>query len=117
MCLGITMSLLNGLHHHSAIDIIAEFVPQILFMLSLFGYMVFLIFLKWGIDWTTRSNQPPLLLNVMISMFLSITDVSEENKLFDGQVCLTNPPSPPLPSLSSASFPLTFLTVVNNQCC
>lgn len=47
MTLGIFLSLVNGLHHHSLVDIVGEFIPQIIFFLSLFGYMVFLIFYKW----------------------------------------------------------------------
>jgi len=84
MCLGICMSLLNGLHHHSPLDIFTEFVPQIIFMLSIFGYMVFLIFLKWATNWGTA--QPPFLLNVMIYMYLSLYKLEDENKLFDGQL-------------------------------
>jgi len=53
-------------------------------MLSIFGYMVFLIFLKWATDWT--NSQPPFLLNVMIYMYLSLYKLAPENKLFDGQI-------------------------------
>jgi V-type H+-transporting ATPase subunit a len=84
MCLGIFLSLLNGLHHHSKLDIFCEFVPQIIFMLSIFGYMVFLIFYKWAVSWD--GVQPPFLLNVMIYMYLSIYKLADENKLFEGQL-------------------------------
>jgi len=81
---GIFLSLLNALHFHHGIDIIGEFIPQVLFLLSLFGYMCFLIIFKWCTDWTGRN--PPLILNVMISMFLSPTHLSDDNKMFDGQL-------------------------------
>jgi len=84
MCMGIFLSLLNGIHHHSKLDIICEFIPQIIFMLSIFGYMVFLIFLKWATDWSNQ--QPPFLLNVMIYMYLSVYKLADENKVFDGQL-------------------------------
>jgi V-type H+-transporting ATPase subunit a len=86
MCVGIFMSLLNGLHFKNPVNIFCEFVPQILFMLSIFGYMCFLILFKWSNAW--QSQTPPFLLNVMIQMFLSPFGVADENKLFNGQVSL-----------------------------
>lgn len=83
MCAGIFMSLLNGLYFKQPLNVTCEFIPQILFMLSLFGYMCFLIVYKWCTVWTTS---PPFLLNVMISMFLSITTVTDENRVFSGQL-------------------------------
>jgi len=84
MCLGIFMSLLNGLYFKKQLDIFFEFVPQIIFMTSLFGYLCFMMVYKWCKDW--GSDSPPYLLNVMINMFLSPFSVSSDNKLYDGQV-------------------------------
>jgi len=81
MCLGIVLSLFNGLYFRNKLDVYCEFVPQILFMFSLFGFMVFLIFLKWMIP-----GQEAMLLNVMINMFLSLTSISSANELFSGQL-------------------------------
>jgi V-type H+-transporting ATPase subunit a len=89
MTLGIFLSLVNGLHHHSLVDIVGEFIPQIIFFLSLFGYMVFLIFYKWltpRADYNPYGMEPPLILNIMIGMFLSITTLDPKNKLFNGQL-------------------------------
>jgi len=47
--------------------------------------MVFLIILKWCIDWVGTGQQPPFLLNVMIQMFLHPQSVTSDNKLFNGQ--------------------------------
>lgn len=88
MCLGIFLSLLNATFHHENIDIIGEFIPQIIFMLSIFGYMVFLIFYKWFISSYPSGKEPPLILNIMISMFLSMFSLNEKNKLFNGQVTI-----------------------------
>jgi len=83
MCLGIFMSLLNAVHFGHTLDILFEFLPQIIFMLSLFGYMVFLIFYKWTVaSWPMN---PPFLLNVMIQMFLSPLNLKEENQVFPYQ--------------------------------
>lgn len=59
MCLGILMKGVNSLYFGSAIDFLFEFVPQIFFMTSLFGYMVFLIFAKWARNWEVECNQSP----------------------------------------------------------
>lgn len=84
MVLGIILSLLNALHFKKPLNIIGEFIPQMIFMLGLFGYMCFLIVVKWCKTW--EKEQPPLLLNVMISMFLSPTSVGEDDQVFPGQL-------------------------------
>ncbi|KAL5073914.1 hypothetical protein RYX36_012898 [Vicia faba] len=56
-----------------------QFVPQILFLNSLFGYLSLLIIVKW----CTGSQAD--LYHVMIYMFLSPTDDLGENQLFTGQ--------------------------------
>jgi len=66
MSLGIFMKLANGIFFHHKLDIWYEFLPQILFLLSTFGYLCFLIFAKW----TLAVDQSPLILLVLISMFL-----------------------------------------------
>jgi V-type H+-transporting ATPase subunit a len=89
MVLGIILSAFNGVYFGHYIDIFVEFIPQLLFMLCLFGYMVFLIIYKWSVPyshWTdVMKNNPPFLLNVMIQMFLSPVNLAPENKLFEGQ--------------------------------
>lgn len=56
-----------------------QFVPQIIFLNSLFGYLSLLIIIKW----CTGSQAD--LYHVMIYMFLSPTDDLGENQLFWGQ--------------------------------
>jgi len=80
---GIFLSFLNAVHFGHGIDVIGEFIPQMLFMLSLFGYMSFLIFYKWLTVWTI---QPPFILQVMIFMFLSPASLSADTRMFEGQL-------------------------------
>lgn len=56
-----------------------QFVPQMIFLNSLFGYLSLLIIVKW----CTGSQAD--LYHVMIYMFLSPTDDLGENQLFFGQ--------------------------------
>jgi len=54
MTFGILLKGINSYHFKATLDLYCEFVPMILFDLALFGYMVVLIFVKWGIDWNER---------------------------------------------------------------
>jgi V-type H+-transporting ATPase subunit a len=66
MSLGIFMSLLNFLHAKDWLSIWCEFVPQVIFLGSLFGYLSVLIVAKWVTPGCTTD-----LYHVMIYMFLS----------------------------------------------
>jgi len=49
-----------------------EDIPMIVVLQCLFGYMTFLIFLKWATDWSAPgAGQPPSLVDTMIGMALS----------------------------------------------
>lgn len=56
-----------------------QFIPQMIFLNSLFGYLSLLIIVKW----CTGSQAD--LYHIMIYMFLSPTDDLGENQLFVGQ--------------------------------
>ncbi|CAL1406027.1 unnamed protein product [Linum trigynum] len=79
MNLGILMSYFNARFFRSSLDIRYQFLPQIIFLNSLFGYLSLLIITKW----CTGSEAD--LYHVMIYMFLSPTDDLGENELFWGQ--------------------------------
>ena len=66
MTLGIFMSLLNFLRERDWLSIWCEFVPQVVFLGSLFGYLSVLIVAKWVTKGATAD-----LYHVMIYMFLS----------------------------------------------
>jgi vacuolar-type H+-ATPase subunit I/STV1 len=87
------MSALNFLHFKKRLEFFFEFLPQLCFMLSIFGYMCFLIFLKWSTDFehfpppTLQGNSAPSILNLMIQMFLSPSPstLRDEFHLYPGQ--------------------------------
>ena len=47
MIFGVCMSVVNMLHFRRPISIVLEFLPQIIFLVLLFAYMVFMMFFKW----------------------------------------------------------------------
>ncbi|KAK4255033.1 hypothetical protein QN277_008087 [Acacia crassicarpa] len=79
MNLGILISYFNARFFGNSVDIRYQFVPQMIFLNSLFGYLSLLIIVKW----CTGSQAD--LYHVMIYMFLSPTDNLGENQLFWGQ--------------------------------
>ncbi|KAI3450508.1 hypothetical protein Pfo_007173 [Paulownia fortunei] len=82
MNLGIILSYFNGRYFGNSLDIKYQFVPQMIFLNSLFGYLSLLIIMKW----CTGSQAD--LYHVMIYMFLSPFEDLGENQLFWGQSVL-----------------------------
>ncbi|KAL3921098.1 MAG: hypothetical protein SGILL_002926 [Bacillariaceae sp.] len=54
MFLGTCLKGINAIYFGEKLDLWFEFVPMVVFAVSLFMYMVFLIFMKWSIDWNDR---------------------------------------------------------------
>jgi len=54
------------------IDFLFEFTPQIIVLLALFGYMDFMIIVKWLTNWEGRENQAPSVITTMIDMCLNM---------------------------------------------
>ncbi|CAJ2679343.1 unnamed protein product [Trifolium pratense] len=79
MNLGIIMSYCNARFFKNSVNVWFQFIPQMIFLNSLFGYLSLLIIVKW----CTGSQAD--LYHVMIYMFLSPTDDLGENQLFAGQ--------------------------------
>lgn len=79
MNLGIFISYFNAKFFRNSVNIWFQFVPQLIFLNSLFGYLSLLIIVKW----CTGSKAD--LYHVMIYMFLSPTDELGENQLFPHQ--------------------------------
>ena len=68
MFFGLCMRTMNQIHYKNWVELFNECIPMIMFMLSLFGYMIFLIFYKWTQPWDTMT--PPSLINTMIAILL-----------------------------------------------
>ena len=73
MLFGICLKGLNAIYFRSAVDFIFEFIPQLLFLGGLFGYMCVLIVVKWVTNWEGR--EPPQIINV----FTSLNNVEDKN--------------------------------------
>ncbi|XP_058812848.1 V-type proton ATPase 116 kDa subunit a 1-like isoform X2 [Topomyia yanbarensis] len=58
MIFGVCMSVVNYNFFKRRISIVLEFLPQIIFLVLLFAYMVFMMFLKW-IQYTAKTDFQP----------------------------------------------------------
>lgn len=85
MTFALCLQIPNHLRFKRRTDIYTNFLPQMLFLQSIFGYLVVCILYKWSVDWETSSTPPPSLLNMLISMFLSPGSVNPETQLYRGQ--------------------------------
>ena len=82
MLLGIGIKGINFLNIRKYNAFIFEFIPQFLFMFILFGYLIYMIYYKWGTDYDEDTSQAPSLLTIMINMAVKFGSV-EGNPLFN----------------------------------
>jgi V-type H+-transporting ATPase subunit a len=54
MSLGIFCKLFNLLYYNKKPQIFLMWIPEFIFMTFIFGYLVIIIFVKWGINWDDR---------------------------------------------------------------
>ncbi|XP_078393735.1 V-type proton ATPase 116 kDa subunit a 2-like, partial [Cetorhinus maximus] len=70
MSFGVTLSVFNYVHFKKACFVPLVFLPELTFMLCLFGYLVFLIIYKWIAYTAETSREAPSILIHFINMFL-----------------------------------------------
>nr|KAF6454822.1 ATPase H+ transporting V0 subunit a1 [Rousettus aegyptiacus] len=85
MMFGISLSLFNHTYFRKPLNIYFGFIPEIIFMTSLFGYLVILIFYKWTAYDAHTSKKAPSLLIHFINMFLFSYPESGNSMLYSGQ--------------------------------
>jgi V-type H+-transporting ATPase subunit a len=78
MSMGIVVKGLNAYYKKNMIDFVTEFIPQLLLMLALFGYMDILIISKWLTDWTGIEHMAPSIVTSMIDVCLNGGHVPKE---------------------------------------
>lgn len=78
MIFGILLKGMNTIYFGNIIDFIFEFIPQIIFMCLLFGYLVIMIFIKWGTDWSADPSKAPSLISQLLMVFLNVGSVGPE---------------------------------------
>ncbi|KAF4075791.1 hypothetical protein AMELA_G00222820 [Ameiurus melas] len=74
MTFGLTLSVVNYIHFRNGHNVLLRFVPELIFLLSLFGYLVFLILFKWCMGVQCDSS----ILLIFINMFFFNYQVDEK---------------------------------------
>jgi V-type H+-transporting ATPase subunit a len=85
MTFALCLQVPNHLRFKRYIDIYVNFIPQMVFLHSIFGYLVVCILYKWSVDWSTSATPPPSLLNMLIGMFLTPGTIAPGTQLYSGQ--------------------------------
>ncbi|XP_034075794.1 V-type proton ATPase 116 kDa subunit a isoform X1 [Gymnodraco acuticeps] len=88
MLFGISLSLFNHLYFKKPLNIYLGFIPEIVFMTSLFGYLVIMIFYKWVLYDASTSKDAPSLLIAFINMFLFNYNDPSIQPLYRGQMAI-----------------------------
>uniref|UniRef100_I3IY01 V-type proton ATPase subunit a n=1 Tax=Oreochromis niloticus TaxID=8128 RepID=I3IY01_ORENI len=88
MLFGVTLSLFNHLYFNKPLNIYLGFIPEIIFMASLFGYLVILIFYKWVSYSARTSRDAPSLLIAFINMFLFNYNDPNNKPFYRGQMAI-----------------------------
>jgi V-type H+-transporting ATPase subunit a len=80
MLLGISLKFLNSWNFKNYIELFGECIPQLIFMLCIFGYMDFMIMYKW----TRVTENAPSLITTMLNMGLG-QSLKDNEILYSGQ--------------------------------
>ncbi|XP_039627952.1 V-type proton ATPase 116 kDa subunit a2-like [Polypterus senegalus] len=87
MTFGVILGVFNHLHFRKKYNIYLVFLPELLFMLCLFGYLVFMIIYKWLAYSAENSKHAPSILINFINMFL-VNGGDDVETLYPGQIGL-----------------------------
>ena len=100
MLFGVFMSLWNNIYFKNTLNILTEFIPQVIFLCGMFGYLCFLMVIKWWIYYATlepaelpySDKCAPSVLITFINMVLFKTEKEPEGcettYMFAGQSVL-----------------------------
>jgi len=82
MTWGLFFKFKNHLEEGDKLSIYWEFIPQLLFLWSYFGYMCFIIVYKWCINWGLKDRTPPSLITILVDVVLNVGEVKSDTQLF-----------------------------------
>lgn len=86
MSLGLFMKAANDLYFKRSARFMHMFVPQIVMLIAMFGYMDLLIIIKWNTNYKGHEHKAPDIKTTMVSMFLGGDLPAGTTPLFQGQM-------------------------------
>ena len=75
MSMGIVLKGLNAIYDKNFVDCLFVFIPQLIFMLILFGYMDALIFLKWSVNYDNEEDTAPDIKSYLMNIVLKFGEL------------------------------------------
>ena len=75
MMLGIFIRGVNNFNANNRTAFFFEFIPQFLFMGIMFGYLIGMIYYKWGTNYDINTAEAPSLLSIMINMAIKLGEI------------------------------------------
>ena len=75
MSMGIVLKGLNAIYDKNLVDCFFVFIPQLIFMLILFGYMDALIFLKWSVNYDNEEDTAPDIKSYLMNIVLKFGEL------------------------------------------
>ena len=75
MSMGIVLKGLNAIYDKNLVDCLFVFIPQLIFMLILFGYMDALIFLKWSVNYDNEEDTAPDIKSYLMNIVLKFGEL------------------------------------------
>ena len=75
MTIGIILKGLNAIYYKNLVDCFFVFIPQLIFMLILFGYMDALIFLKWSVNYDNEEDRAPDIKSYLMNIVLKFGEL------------------------------------------
>lgn len=94
MVFGMFLSLINHIHRHDVKEIILKWIPEMMYLVPFFGYLVVIILKKWMTDFSTFPTDNPIdgrhddgvnLIQIMIGMILSLGSKDINLELYPSQ--------------------------------
>ncbi|XP_059372606.1 V-type proton ATPase 116 kDa subunit a 3-like [Carassius carassius] len=84
MTFGVCLSLFNYIHFNDISSVFLVLIPELSFMLCLFGYLIFMVIYRWVVYGPITSDSAPSILIHFIDMFL-FTENKDNKPLYTGQ--------------------------------
>ncbi|XP_063081559.1 V-type proton ATPase 116 kDa subunit a 2 isoform X2 [Cavia porcellus] len=103
MTFGVILGIFNHMHFRKKFNIYLVSIPELLFMLCIFGYLIFMIIYKWLAYSAATSREAPSILIDFINMFLF--PANEASGLYPGQAYVQRV----LLAITVLSVPILFL--------
>ena len=87
MIFGLFLGLINHIHRKNYVEILVKWIPEFMYLVPFFGYLVVLIIKKWCTDFSTfddpsKQQDGVNLIQVMISMILNFGSPDETLELY-----------------------------------